>query len=109
MLDRLRQILAASPEVSAGLEEALDDLNGATAPAGPHTFRELERLLAGQHYRLGYWQTVSDTINYRRFFSITDLVGMCVDDPAVFEATHDLAISLSIQAGCRPTPGMSPR
>ena len=45
-----------------------------------------------QHYRLAFWQTASDSINYRRFFSITDLVGVRVEDPAVFDATHEAII-----------------
>ena len=50
----------------------------------------LHRLLEKQHYRLAYWRVASDDINYRRFFEITDLAGVRVEDRAVFEATHAL-------------------
>ena len=37
---------------------------------------------------MAYWQSPNESINYRRFFTITDLVGIRVADPIVFEATH---------------------
>ncbi len=59
----------------------------------------LHRLLEKQHYRLAYWRVASDEINYRRFFEITDLAGVRVEDPAVFEATHALVARLSRRGG----------
>jgi (1->4)-alpha-D-glucan 1-alpha-D-glucosylmutase len=41
-----------------------------------------------QHYELVDWTRGDREINYRRFFSITDLAGLRVEDPAVFAATH---------------------
>ncbi|GIL40398.1 malto-oligosyltrehalose synthase [Roseiterribacter gracilis] len=48
----------------------------------------LHELLEKQHYRLAAWRTAADEINYRRFFDINDLAGICVEDPEVFEAVH---------------------
>jgi len=98
MCDRLHQLLIASPEVYAHVERTLEVLNG--KPGTPRSFNELEHILAGQHYRLAFWQTASDAINYRRFFSITDLVGVRVDDPAVFDATHEKAIRIGLSKSC---------
>ena len=98
MCDRLHQLLIASPEVYAHVERTLEVLNG--KPGSPSSFNELEHILAGQHYRLAFWQTASDAINYRRFFSITDLVGVRVDDPAVFDATHEKAIRIGLSKSC---------
>jgi len=50
----------------------------------------LHQLLERQHYRLAYWRVASDEINYRRFFEITDLAGIRIEDRGVFEATHGL-------------------
>jgi len=61
-------------------------------PADPMV---LHRLLERQHYRLAYWRVASDEINYRRFFEITDLAGVRIEDPAVFEATHGLICRLA--------------
>jgi (1->4)-alpha-D-glucan 1-alpha-D-glucosylmutase len=55
----------------------------------------LHRLLERQHYRLAYWRVASDEINYRRFFEITELAAVRVEDPAVFEATHALIARLA--------------
>jgi (1->4)-alpha-D-glucan 1-alpha-D-glucosylmutase len=41
-----------------------------------------------QHYELVDWTRGDSEINYRRFFTITDLAGLRVEDPAVFDATH---------------------
>ncbi|WP_052223276.1 malto-oligosyltrehalose synthase [Novosphingobium malaysiense] len=57
--------------------------------------REALAVLAGrQHYRLAYWRTANDRINWRRFFSINELAGLRAEDPAVFEATHALPFRL---------------
>ena len=45
-----------------------------------------------QHYRLADWHTASEESTHRRFFDVTDLVGLRVEDEAVFEATHALVL-----------------
>ncbi|MDG4831279.1 malto-oligosyltrehalose synthase [Solwaraspora sp. WMMD1047] len=40
-----------------------------------------------QHYRLVSWRC-DDQLNYRRFFAVSGLAGLRVEEPAVFEATH---------------------
>ena len=47
-----------------------------------------------QPYRLAYWRVALDLINYRRFFSVNDLIGLRVEDPQVFEASHSLLFDL---------------
>jgi (1->4)-alpha-D-glucan 1-alpha-D-glucosylmutase len=42
-----------------------------------------------QHYRLVNWRQGNAQLTYRRFFDITTLAGVRVEDPSVFEATHD--------------------
>ncbi len=41
-----------------------------------------------QHYRLVNWREGNAGLTYRRFFDITTLAGVRVEDPTVFEATH---------------------
>ncbi len=38
-----------------------------------------------QHYRLAWWRTANDEINWRRFFDINDLAAIRVEDDEVFE------------------------
>lgn len=48
----------------------------------------LRALLAEQHWSLGDWRTSADSIVHRRFFNITDLIGVLQEDPEVFALTH---------------------
>nr|WP_106618724.1 malto-oligosyltrehalose synthase [Saccharothrix carnea] len=41
-----------------------------------------------EHYRLVFWRRGNTELNYRRFFDITTLAAVRVEDPAVFDATH---------------------
>ncbi len=54
----------------------------------------LADLLARQHYRLGWWRSANDELNWRRFFTINELAGLRVEDPQVFEKTHELYFRL---------------
>jgi (1->4)-alpha-D-glucan 1-alpha-D-glucosylmutase len=90
--ERLRQLAAGSQEVTQFIEENLADFNG--KEGDPASFANLQRLLGEQYYVLTFWQNVNETINYRRFFTITDLVGMRVEDSLVFDATHSLILRL---------------
>jgi (1->4)-alpha-D-glucan 1-alpha-D-glucosylmutase len=48
----------------------------------------LIELLERQHYRLAFWQTAPEKINWRRFFDITGLAALRIEDETVFEAVH---------------------
>ncbi|MGC5412147.1 malto-oligosyltrehalose synthase, partial [Streptomyces sp. DT225] len=54
----------------------------------------LPELLDAQHYRLGWWRLARTELNYRRFFTISDLIGVRVEDPDVFAATHGKILEL---------------
>ncbi len=43
---------------------------------------------ARQHYELAGFRRADTELNYRRFFAVSTLAGLRVEDPAVFEATH---------------------
>ncbi|MEW6386209.1 MAG: malto-oligosyltrehalose synthase [Thermodesulfobacteriota bacterium] len=82
----------ANPAIKKFLDANLADINGQRGV--PESFNLLERLLDRQAYRLAYWRVALDMINYRRFFSINDLIGIRVEDPQVFEASHSLLLTL---------------
>lgn len=48
----------------------------------------LDAILNLQHYRLAYWRTADQELGYRRFFDINSLIGLRVERPHVFNATH---------------------
>ncbi|MFH8344100.1 malto-oligosyltrehalose synthase [Streptomyces sp. NPDC018045] len=54
----------------------------------------LPRLLDAQWYRLAWWRLARSEINYRRFFTISDLIGVRVEVPEVFDATHATVLRL---------------
>ncbi|MEU4792328.1 malto-oligosyltrehalose synthase [Micromonospora tulbaghiae] len=41
-----------------------------------------------QHYELVNWRRGDAELTYRRFFAVSDLAGLRVEDPEVFDATH---------------------
>ncbi|AQS88431.1 1,4-alpha-D-glucan 1-alpha-D-glucosylmutase [Neoasaia chiangmaiensis NBRC 101099] len=54
----------------------------------------LADLLERQHYRLAFWRVAGDRINWRRFFDVTTLAALRVEDETVFEASHALIFDL---------------
>ncbi|MBV5340862.1 MAG: malto-oligosyltrehalose synthase [Deltaproteobacteria bacterium] len=60
----------------------------------PRSFDLLDALLREQVYRISHWRVATEEINYRRFFDINSLGALRVEDPAVFEKTHQLVFSL---------------
>ncbi|WP_461029947.1 malto-oligosyltrehalose synthase, partial [Streptomyces sparsus] len=69
---------------------------------GPHRFPlrdgteplPLPELLDAQHYRLAWWRLARTDLNYRRFFSISELIGVRVEDQQVFDAVHERVLAL---------------
>ncbi|PPT92216.1 malto-oligosyltrehalose synthase [Xanthomonas theicola] len=54
----------------------------------------LHRLLERQCYRLAWWRVGNDMLNYRRFFDITSLAALRVEQNDVFAAVHALPLRL---------------
>ncbi len=87
-----------SPESVAkfGLERPSESrfrrLNG--TPGDPASFDELHALIQMQHYRLAHWRMGIHEINYRRFFDVTGLVSVRVEDEEVFDVAHRLVLEL---------------
>jgi (1->4)-alpha-D-glucan 1-alpha-D-glucosylmutase len=74
------------PELAAALDGELK-----TISKDPDRF---DQLLGRQNYRLAFWRVASEELDYRRFFNIETLVGVRVEDPAVFSETHRLILEL---------------
>lgn len=54
----------------------------------------LHEVLEKQHYRLAFWRSAGQELNYRRFFSINDLAALRMDNPDVFDRVHSLVLEL---------------
>jgi (1->4)-alpha-D-glucan 1-alpha-D-glucosylmutase len=89
---RLRALGLASATFRRALDEQLATING--QPGDPISFDRLDVLLAQQSYRLAFWRVAAEEINYRRFFDITELAAVRMEDPLVFDDTHRLLVRL---------------
>lgn len=92
----LARLCSGCSEIAAYIVTCLKTFN--SDPGNRSGFNALHRLLEAQVYRLSYWRVASDEINYRRFFDINDLAGLCMEKTEVFDATHRLVLDL-IQEG----------
>ena len=97
------------PILAGPLADCLGDLTlDATGPDGPvlryheHVLPvrpgtedlPLPGLAGAQHYRLADWRAAATELNWRRFFDITSLIAVRVEDEDVFTATHGLLLRL---------------
>ena len=81
---RLADLCRSRPEVGEAIDAELAVLN-----RDPDA---LDALLERQNYRLAYWRTAARDLDYRRFFDITTLIGLRVEDQRVFLDTHQLIL-----------------
>ncbi|MBB4895665.1 (1-_4)-alpha-D-glucan 1-alpha-D-glucosylmutase [Streptomyces olivoverticillatus] len=68
---------------------------GHAFPLRPGTERlPLPELLDAQWYRPAWWRVARTELNYRRFFTVSELIAVRVEDPEVFDATHAKVLQL---------------
>ncbi|MDT8379352.1 MAG: malto-oligosyltrehalose synthase [Desulfotignum sp.] len=53
----------------------------------------LDAFIDQQHYRLAFWRMANTDLGYRRFFDISDLAGIRIEDKKVFQAVHALPMA----------------
>jgi (1->4)-alpha-D-glucan 1-alpha-D-glucosylmutase len=85
-----------SPEVRQFIEDNIQFING--EPGNPESYNVLDGILSDQFYRLSYWKVGNEELNYRRFFTVNDLISLRVEDQKVFDTVHQLPLQL-IQDG----------
>ena len=69
----------------------------AHAPNAPASRERLHRLLERQFFRLAWWRTAADEVNWRRFFDIGTLAAVRTERMEVFDAIHALPLRLFAQ------------
>ena len=89
---RLWSLYQNSGAIKAFIDRNLSIFNG--SKGDPRSFDHLDALLHEQVYRISHWRVATEEINYRRFFDINSLGAIRVEDPAVFDATHQLIFAL---------------
>jgi (1->4)-alpha-D-glucan 1-alpha-D-glucosylmutase len=92
------QILPVSDET---ISELLRRVSQSAPVAGSHAIRAaideinsnpkvLDEIVKKQHYSLMFWRTGDAVLNYRRFFTITSLAGLRIEEQWVFDRVFAL-------------------
>jgi len=92
----LWEVYTQNPEVKDFIDSNVKLFNG--EKGNPDSFHLLDHLLQDQFYRLSFWKVGAEEINYRRFFTVNELICMRVQELKVFNKTHDL-ISQLVEQG----------
>ncbi|MCF7762732.1 MAG: malto-oligosyltrehalose synthase [Verrucomicrobia bacterium] len=85
---RLATLANTVPSFASAVSRMLESFNGVRG--NPKSVSRLESLLRKQFYRLTFWRTGLDELNYRRFFDISDLAAVRMETPHVFNSSHVL-------------------
>jgi (1->4)-alpha-D-glucan 1-alpha-D-glucosylmutase len=64
-------------------------------PEGPIEQSPLWRLLEQQVFKPVFWQVAYETINYRRFFYLSEFIALRTEDPRVFQTVHARILELA--------------
>ncbi|MBW4542367.1 MAG: malto-oligosyltrehalose synthase [Myxacorys chilensis ATA2-1-KO14] len=88
----LWELYSDNAEVRSFVDENIQAFNGETSNS--ESFNLLDNLLSQQFFRLAYWKVGAEEINYRRFFTVNELISVKVDETKVFNHTHDLIAQL---------------
>lgn len=92
----LWELYQDNPEIKNFIDENIDFFNGEEGKT--ESFNLMDRLLSDQFYRLSFWKVGAEELNYRRFFTVNELICVRVEDYKVFQRTHDL-IGQLVQSG----------
>lgn len=77
-----------NPKVKGFIDQNLKRFNGEVEK--PESFDLLDNLLGEQFFRLCFWKVGAEELNYRRFFTVNELICLRLEDAKVFGKTHDL-------------------
>ncbi|HSI91036.1 MAG TPA: malto-oligosyltrehalose synthase, partial [Adhaeribacter sp.] len=86
----LQESPPADPAVVEQLQNAMENLNKSQ--------EKLLAILELQYFRLEFWKVTDQQINYRRFFTINELICLRMERQEVFQAYHKFALEL-VQKG----------
>ncbi len=90
---RLVALMKRSPKMRSHIARLVTLFNAKQNHVN-HSVDLLDKLLEGQFYRLSYWRVAGHEINYRRFFNLSELVSIKIEEEYVLEAHHELLFQL---------------
>ena len=80
----LARLCSEKSEVASAIDSVITELNASST--------RIDALLERQNYRLSYWKTAVQELDYRRFFDINTLISLRMEDERVFEDSHRLIL-----------------
>jgi (1->4)-alpha-D-glucan 1-alpha-D-glucosylmutase len=78
--DELAALSESSGETMAAIKSRIEGFN--------NDWRELDRLIGEQFWRIAFHRVAEDEVNFRRFFNINDLAGLRMELGPVFAHAH---------------------
>jgi len=81
-----------NPAIREFIEGNIALFNG--SKDNPASYDRLDELISEQRFRLSFWKVAAEEINYRRFFTVNELISLKVEDDAVFSHIHELTFKL---------------
>lgn len=88
----LWELYTGNQEIKRFIDANVQAFNG--EKDNPESFNLLDNLLSEQLFKLSFWKVATEEINYRRFFSINELICLRAEDEDVFDHTHALIFQL---------------
>ncbi|HEY9877347.1 MAG TPA: malto-oligosyltrehalose synthase [Leptolyngbyaceae cyanobacterium] len=86
--DLLWELYNTNEYVKEYIEHNLDTFNNKNPDVNGHDL--LDNLLSDQFFRLAFWKVGAEELNYRRFFTVNELICLRVEDLKVFQKSHSL-------------------
>jgi (1->4)-alpha-D-glucan 1-alpha-D-glucosylmutase len=81
---QLQRLFDEDPAIAAAVDTAVARINA--------DVDLLDSFLDRQNHRLAYWRMAGSELDYRRFFDVTTLAGLRMEEEHVFEDTHRLIL-----------------
>ncbi len=88
----LWELYNQNSEVKEFIDSNIEVFNG--EKGNPESFNLLDSLLGEQFYRLSFWKVGAEELNYRRFFTVNELISVKIEELRVFNKTNALIFDL---------------
>ncbi|HAX78272.1 MAG TPA: malto-oligosyltrehalose synthase [Cyanobacteria bacterium UBA11372] len=88
----LWELYTENPDVKEFIDGNVKFFNGEVGK--PESFNPLDSLLNEQFYRLAFWKVGAEEINYRRFFTVNELISVKIQEIKIFHKAHALVSQL---------------
>ncbi len=84
----VRRLYEEHLSVRRHVEERVQEFSTGSVSANAR----FDALMSKQNFRLAFWKVAAEELNYRRFFTVSDLICIRVEYERVFEETHSFIL-----------------